>query len=212
MIITEQKSMEEIDEMIKPFQKLFIVGCGTCSTSCKTGGEEEVKEMVEKLGEKVNGWSMVEDPCDFRLCRRDLRDNKKELADTDAVLVMACGAGIQTVNDFTEKITLPGLNTLFIGQTQRIGKYYDTCKACGDCILDETGGVCPITRCAKELLNGPCGGQVDGKCEVGDYKNECAWIQIYDKLVQQDRLELFKIFRPPRDFSKKTLKINHFFN
>lgn len=211
MIITEQKPMEEILEMIKPHHKLFIVGCGTCSTSCQTGGEEEVKEMAEKLGERVNGWAMVEDPCDLRLNRRDLRGHKKELAESDAVLVMACGAGVQTVNDFTEKITLPALNTLFIGQTERLGKFHDMCQACGDCILDETGGICPLTRCAKGLLNGPCGGQVDGKCEVGDYVNECAWIQIYERLEEQDRLDLFTEFRPPRDFSKKTLKMDHYF-
>lgn len=211
MIITEQKNIEEISQMIEPYNKLFIVGCGTCSTSCKTGGEEEVKEMVEKLGDRVNGWAMVEDPCDLRLNRRDLRDHKKDIAESEAVLVMACGAGVQTVNDFTAKITLPALNTLFIGQTERLGKFHDTCKACGDCILDETGGICPITRCAKNLLNGPCGGQVDGKCEVGDYENECAWIQIYDRLEEQGRLDLFTTFRPPRDFSKKVLKMHHYF-
>jgi ferredoxin len=211
MIITEQKPIEEITGMIAPYNKLFIVGCGTCSTSCKTGGEDEVKEMVENLGDKINGWAMVEDPCDLRLDRRDLRDHKKELAEADAILVMACGAGIQTVNDFTNKITLPALNTLFIGQTERLGKFHDTCKACGECILDETGGICPITRCAKGLLNGPCGGQVDGKCEVGDYKNECAWIQIYDRLKEQDRLDLFTTFKLPRDHSKKTLTIHHYF-
>jgi ferredoxin len=211
MIITEQKSMEEIQEMIAPYKKLFIVGCGTCSTSCQTGGEDEVKEMTEKLGDRVTGWAMVEDPCDLRLDRRDLKAYKKQIADSDAILVMACGAGIQTVGTYSKKIVLPALNTLFIGETERLGKFHDMCKACGDCILDETGGICPLTRCAKGLLNGPCGGQVKGKCEVGDYEYECAWVQIYDRLKEQDRLDLFTAFRPPRDFSKKTLKMHHFF-
>ena len=211
MIITEQKSMEEVQEMIAPYGKLFIVGCGTCSTSCQTGGEDEVKEMTEKLGDRVSGWAMVEDPCDLRLNRRDLKEHKKQIADSDAILVMACGAGVQTVGTYSKKIVLPALNTLFIGETERLGKFHDMCKACGDCILDETGGICPLTRCAKGLLNGPCGGQVKGKCEVGDYEYECAWVQIYDRLKEQDRLDLFTVFRPPRDFSKKTLKMHHYF-
>ena len=211
MIITEQKSMEEVQEMIAPYGKLFIVGCGTCSTSCQTGGEDEVKEMTEKLGDRVSGWAMVEDPCDLRLNRRDLKEHKKQIADSDAILVMACGAGVQTVGTYSKKIVLPALNTLFIGETERLGKFHDMCRACGDCILDETGGICPLTRCAKGLLNGPCGGQVKGKCEVGDYEYECAWVQIYDRLKEQDRLDLFTAFRPPRDFSKKTLKMHHIF-
>jgi len=211
MIITEQKQMEEIQEMIAPYGKLFIVGCGTCSTSCKTGGEDEVKEMVERLGGRVAGWAMVEDPCDLRLDRRDLKEHREQIADSDAILVMACGAGVQTVGEYSKKIVLPALNTLFIGETKRLGRFHDMCRACGDCILDETGGICPLTRCAKGLLNGPCGGQVKGKCEVGDYENECAWVQIYDRLKEQDRLDLFTVFRPPRDFSKKTLTTHRFF-
>jgi len=124
---------------------------------------------------------------------------------------MACGAGVQTVGNYSDKIVLPALNTLFLGETERLGKFHDMCSACGDCILDETGGICPLTRCAKGLLNGPCGGQVEGMCEVGDYENECAWVQIYDRLKEQDRLDLFTKFRPPRDFSKKTLKMHHYF-
>jgi len=211
MIVTEQKSMEEIQEMIAPYGKLFIVGCGTCSTSCQTGGEEEVKEMNEKLGDRVVGWAMVEDPCDLRLNRRDLKAYREQIAESDAILVMACGAGVQTVGNYSDKIVLPALNTLFLGETERLGKFHDMCSACGDCILDETGGICPLTRCAKGLLNGPCGGQVEGMCEVGDYENECAWVQIYDRLKEQDRLDLFTKFRPPRDFSKKTLKMHHYF-
>ena len=156
MIITKQKTMEEIQEMIQPFEKLFIVGCGTCSTTCQTGGEEEVIEMAEKLSDKITGYAMVDDPCDLRLNRRDLRKYKEQIGESDAILVMGCGAGVQTVGDYSKKIVLPALETLFIGQTERIGRFHDVCRACGECILDETGGICPITRCAKALLNGPC--------------------------------------------------------
>lgn len=205
MIITRQKPFEEIQEMTAPFDKLFVIGCGTCSTSCQTGGEEQVAEMVERLGDKVIGSAMVEEPCDLRIDRKDLKAHRGTISEADAILAMSCGVGVQTIGDYTDKVVLPALETLFIGETERIGKFYDRCMACGECILDETGGICPITRCAKGLLNGPCGGQVEGKCEVGEYNNDCAWVLIYNRLNEQGRLDLFTKFRPPRDFSKKTL-------
>ena len=211
MIITKAKPEEEITEMLKPFKKLFVVGCGTCSTSCMTGGEEQVAEMVKKLGPRAIGSAVVEDPCDLRIARKELKEFRDKVQEADAVLVMSCGAGVQTVGDYSKKIVLPALDTLFIGQTERLGKFHDVCKACGECILDETGGVCPITRCAKGLLNGPCGGQVEGKCEVGKYENDCAWVLIYDRLKEQGRLDLFEVFRPPRDNSKKVLTQHHIF-
>lgn len=211
MIITIQKSEEKIEEMTKPFKKLFIVGCGTCSTSCQTGGEKEVEEMMERLGDKVIGSAMVEEPCDLRIDRRDLKTHRDEIKEADAIMVMSCGSGVQTIADYTGKIVLPALDTLFIGQTERIGRFYDTCKACGDCILDETGGICPITRCPKSILNGPCGGQVDGNCEVGEYEYDCAWVKIWERLKEQDRLDLFMKFRPPRDYSQKVLLREHIF-
>lgn len=205
MIITKQKPFEKIEEMTRPYGKIFIIGCGTCATSCQTGGEDEVAEMTQKLGEKVIGTAMVEEPCDRRIDRKDLKPHRDTLKAADAILVLSCGSGVQTLADFTGKIVLPGLDTCFIGETERIGKYYDRCSACGDCILDETGSICPINRCPKGLLNGPCGGQVEGKCEVGEYKNDCAWVLIWKRLKEQDRLDLFTTFRPPRDHSRKVL-------
>jgi ferredoxin len=211
MIITKSKPFEEIQAMTEPFSKIFIVGCGTCSTSCQTGGEPQVEEMAEKLGSKVIGTAMVEEPCDRRIDRKDLKPHKENLDKADAVLVMSCGVGVQTVGDFTGKIVLPASDTLFIGETERIGKFYDRCSACGECILHETGGICPISRCAKSILNGPCGGQVKGMCEVGDYEFDCAWVQIFDRLKEQGRLDLFMKFRPPRDHRKKVLTKQHIF-
>jgi ferredoxin len=211
MIITKNKPFEEIQEMTVPFSKIFIVGCGTCSTSCQTGGEPQVEEMAEKLGAKVIGTAMVEEPCDRRIDRKDLKPHKETIAKADAILVMSCGVGVQTVGDFTGKIVLPASDTLFIGETERIGKFYDRCSACGECILHETGGICPISRCAKSILNGPCGGQVKGMCEVGDYEFDCAWVQIYERLKEQGRLDLFMKFRPPRDHRKKVLTKQHIF-
>ncbi len=205
MIITKQKPLEKIKEMTAPYEKIFVVGCGKCATVCQTGGEQEVAAMAEVLSDKISGFAVVEEPCDLRLTRRDLRSSKEAIAASDAVLVMNCGAGVQTIADHTGKIVLPALETMFIGSTERIGRFFERCRACQDCILDETGGVCPIARCPKSLLNGPCGGQVEGKCEVGEYENDCAWVLIWKKLTEQDRLDLFMKFRPPRDNSKKVL-------
>ena len=209
MIITKKKPNEEIDEMIAPFEKLFVVGCGTCATKCMTGGEEQVNEIVERLGERVVGYQVVEEPCDKRLNRRDLREYKKKIEAADAVIVMSCGVGVQAIADYADKVVIPATDTMFMGETERFGIFHNRCYACGDCILDETGGICPITRCAKGLLNGPCGGFVEGKCEVGGYEEDCAWTLIYNRLKDQDRLELFTKFRPPRDYSKKTLAYHH---
>lgn len=209
MIITKSKPDETIDAMIAPFEKLFVVGCGTCSTKCMSGGEEQVAEMVERLGDRVIGSQIVEEPCDKRLTRRDLKDYKEKIKEADAVLVMSCGIGVQAVGDYADHIVLPASDTLFMGETERFGIFHSRCYACGDCILDETGGICPITRCAKSLLNGPCGGFVKGKCEVGDYEEDCAWTLIYERLKEQDRMELFTKFRPPRDFSGGVLTVTH---
>jgi ferredoxin len=209
MIITKKKSDEVIDAMIAPFSKLFVVGCGTCATKCMTGGEEQVKELVNRLGDRVIGSQIVEEPCDKRLNRRDLKEYKEKIEEADAIVVMSCGVGVQAISDYADKVVLPATDTMFMGETERFGIFHNRCNACGDCILDETGGICPITRCAKGLLNGPCGGFVKGKCEVGGYEEDCAWTLIYERLRDQDRMELFTKFRPPRDFSKKTLAYHH---
>ena len=183
VIITKQKPLDEILETLKPFDKIFIIGCGTCSTTCQTGGEDQVKAMTEELKDKeITGTVVVETPCDARILRRDTRGLKEKIGGADAVLCLSCGAGVQSVVDYTDKICVPGLDTKFIGKIERIGRFYERCRACGECVLYETGGICPIVRCPKGLLNGPCGGVYDGKCEVGAHENDCAWILIYNRL------------------------------
>ncbi|MCW4043077.1 MAG: methylenetetrahydrofolate reductase C-terminal domain-containing protein, partial [Candidatus Bathyarchaeota archaeon] len=173
MIITIQKPDEEIKKMIEGRDKIFIVGCGTCATECQTGGEEEVKALknkLEDLGKKVTGQAIVEAVCDQRLTRRDLRRSKEAVDNSNAIIVLSCGTATQIVSEISKKITIPGCDTQFIGTTERIGRFYERCRACGECILYETGGICPIARCGKTLLNGPCGGQAKGKCEVGGWE------------------------------------------
>ncbi len=195
--------MDKIAEMANPFKRVFVVGCGTCATSCRTGGEEQAKHLAGLLGDRAAGWAMVEAPCDLRLVKRDLGKVEGILDSTDAFLVLSCGAGVQVVGDFTGKAVIPGLDTLFIGKIERIGRTYERCRACSDCLLYETGGICPVTRGSKGLLIGPCGGMAGGKCEAGGHVRDCAWVLIYKNLKEQGRLDLYAKYRVPKDRSKK---------
>ncbi|UCE16187.1 MAG: methylenetetrahydrofolate reductase C-terminal domain-containing protein [Candidatus Bathyarchaeota archaeon] len=204
MILTEKKPIEEIKESLKNNKKVFILGCGTCAALAQTGGEEQVKEMAQLLSDKeIVGTAVVETPCDKRLLKRDLRAISTALNAADAVLVLSCGVGIQTLVDLTGKIVIPGLNTKFIGMTEHIGEFYQRCLACSDCILDETGGICPISRCPKGLLNGPCAGHMDEKCEV-DREKDCAWVLIYKRMKDIGKLDKFREFRKPRNYQIST--------
>jgi len=203
LIITKPKSVEKIAEMAGPFARVFIVGCGTCATSCQTGGEEQVKQLAGMLGKKVAGAAVVEAPCDLRLVKRDLGKWKSKLGGADAILVLSCGAGAQAVGDYTGKAVIPGLDTLFIAKIEKIGRLYERCRACTDCLLYETGGICPVVRCSKGLFNGPCGGMANGKCEAGGHTRDCAWVLIYESLKRQGRLGLYAKYRAPRDRSRK---------
>ena len=204
MILTEKKSIEEIRESLTNSKKVFILGCGTCAALAQTGGEEQVKEMAQLLNDKeIVGTAVVETPCDMRTLKRDLRAISASLNAADAVLVLSCGVGVQTLAEQTGKIVIPGLNTKFIGMTEHIGAFYQRCLACGDCILDETGGICPISRCPKGLLNGPCAGHMDEKCEV-DREKDCAWVLIYKRMKDIGQLDKFRAFRKPRNYQIST--------
>lgn len=206
MIITEAKPFEQILASLKNASSIYVIGCGRCATSCSTGGEKELAEMNEKLkkaGKKIIGSQVVEAPCDDRLVIKALRQaqGKDKVKDADAVLVMSCGAGVQTVAEICEIPTFPALDSMFLGRTKRLGKFYEMCIMCGDCVLSDTGGICPVSRCSKHLLSGPCGGSHEGKCEVNE-NYDCAWYLIYEKLKKQGKLDNFLEKRKPKDFSK----------
>ncbi|MCX5749462.1 MAG: methylenetetrahydrofolate reductase C-terminal domain-containing protein [Candidatus Saganbacteria bacterium] len=203
MIVTEQKKIEEILGMLKESKSIFIAGCGSCATTTNTGGEEQVREMkkaLEKAGKRVTGTKVIESTCDERLCKKDLKDLRKEMDEADTFLVMSCGAGSQTIADLIGKKTFPALNSMFLARVERAGKFYEMCTTCGDCQLDKTGGICLITRCAKNTLNGPCGGSVEGKCEVNK-ENDCAWAIIEERLKQINSVSDIRDFRPVKDWS-----------
>ena len=208
MSITKQKDFKEILKYLEGEKSVFLVGCGECSTTCKTGGEEDVKkikELLEKEGKVVTGYSVPEAPCIAAKVKMELARNRKLIESSDAILVMACGLGIQSVKENlrSDKPVHVGCDTLFMGAIDSNGVFLEKCSACGDCVLELTGLICPLTRCPKGLLNGPCGGQDKGKCEV-DKNRDCTWILIYNELKKQNRLDLLKQIRPPKDHSKST--------
>jgi len=207
MITGERKPMEEIMEMVRGYKSIAIVGCDGCVGIYQIGGEKQAETLASllKMGNKIKEEMEIETKaCTvLRQCDKEIVEKmlSEEVDGVDAILSMACGVGVQTVAAvFDDKPVLPALNTTFMGaQDREGGELYELCSACGDCILDETGGICPITRCAKGLLNGPCGGAVNGKCEVGNYENDCAWILIYNKLKKMGRLDQYATFRSIRD-------------
>ena len=209
MILTVSKKWSEIREACKQWQlhTVAVISCGSCSAQCGTGGTEGLKKIVASLeqdGIKVAASIVIEEPCDRRLVKNDLRHIKDQTQDIDGYLVASCGMGAQTVREITNKPVIITADTIMMSQTERIGMYHEKCRACGQCLLNETGGICPITTCAKSLLNGPCGGVIDGKCEVGGYQNDCGWVAIYNRLKDMGQLELFSKVRPPRDWSLVT--------
>ena len=205
MIVGEQKPLEEIKELIGEAEKVLIVGCGTCVTVCFAGGEREAQLLASalRLTSQVDGDPKeVTDVTVQRQCEWEYIDPLAEqIGESEVVVSLACGIGVQTlVERFPDAWIVPGLNTTFLGMPQEQGIWVERCQACGDCILGLTGGICPIARCSKQLLNGPCGGSHDGKCEIQS-EVDCAWHLIYERLKRMGKLDLMLKFQPPKDWS-----------
>jgi len=206
MVVTRQKKFKDILKNFENVEKIFIVGCGECAEIARTGGETEVKKMkddLEKSGKKITGFSIPEAPCFDTQVRRLVRQHKTEISSSEAILVLACGLGVQNLKQNTnDKFIIPGCDTLFIGAVSKDGKNFSQyCSACGECILDITDGYCPLTRCPKGMLNGPCGGVYNGKCEV-DREKDCVWTLIYENLKSKRKVKELKKIQLPKDYSK----------
>ena len=204
MIVAEQKPLEEIRNLIQGAEKVLIVGCGTCVTVCFSGGEKEAGILASavRMASRVDGRpQQVTHAVVQRQCEWEYIDAMREqVREADLVVSLGCGVGVQAMAErFPEKIVVPGLNTVFMGLPVEQGVWSERCQACGNCLLGLTGGVCPIARCSKQLLNGPCGGSVDGHCEI-NADTDCAWQLIYDRLKAQGRLELLLEIQPPKDW------------
>jgi ferredoxin len=204
MIISKQKYLDEILTALADSRSVFLVGCAKCATVCKSGGEEEIWRMQEELiaaGKEVTGSVIIDEACHMLRVGRDLRGKQQMVDEADALLVMACGAGVQSVSAATPKKTVAALDTLFLGNIRRFGQFEQKCSLCGECVLSETGGICPVTACPKGLLNGPCGGMADGHCEV-DSEADCAWVQIFRRLQESGRESTLKATISPRSHAK----------
>lgn len=194
MIISTQKSLDEILSYLEKYKNIYLIGCGECATTCHTGGEEDLKILAEKLeakGKNISGSTVIDAGCFDMAVKKDLRVNKEKMEKTDAILVLSCGAGTQAASNVSDIPVFPGTESHFLGNISRAGKFDERCSMCGDCILAYTGSICPVTRCAKGLLVGPCGGVSNGKCEVHPEK-DCAWVAIYEKMKQREELSLLE--------------------
>lgn len=196
MIITKQKAPEEILKVLEGKEKVFLIGCGDCADVCKTGGEDDVKQMADFLnshGKSVTGAVVPDVTCASAQAKVAFARNKAALESSDAILVLACGSGVQCIKD-NDRLGLdvyPGCDSLFSALIDKDGSFKEVCRSCGECLLDITEGICPVTRCAKGVLNGPCGGQDKGKCEV-DKSRDCAWILIHKRSKEKGRLDRLK--------------------
>jgi hypothetical protein len=198
--ITRQKSEQEIARLLDGFGRVFIIGCGTCTTLTCTGGEPEVRAMKGQLtdqGRLVTGQMVVPVACD-NLTGEALEENGQQIDQADVLLIMTCAFGVQTIARQTRKMVVPALDTLFIGKENGVGTFDEICTQCGTCILGETGGICPVTSCHKGLVNGPCGGTDNGKCEI-DPEKDCAWTLIYNRLKELGRLDSMRVLQKPRN-------------
>lgn len=204
MIITKQKDLDYIVELIYG-SSVFIVGCSECATLCNTGGEKEVLRMkkdLEERGINVTGWAVLDPACNLQNDKRLLRGYKDELERSGKILVLACGNGVQTVAEIFDDVdVIPGTDTLFLGETKRFGVFEKRCSLCGECIIYLFDGFCPISRCPKNMLNGPCGGSVNGKCEL-DKDIDCVWSLIIERFKGRGELEKLKRIIPPKDWSR----------
>lgn len=206
MITAVRKPFAEISGMLEGSRRVLILGCGTCVTVCMAGGEKEVGILAStlRLANEKNGRRMeVTEATIERQCDREFFDTVRDkVAEADVVLSLACGVGVQFFGEvFPDKAVLPGLDTKFYGATISQGVWAERCSGCGTCVIADYGGVCPVTRCSKSLLNGPCGGSQKGKCEVDPENIDCGWQLIYDRMKALGQLDRLEAVKPIKDWS-----------
>ena len=207
MIITKKREFKDLMENLKNYDSFFLIGCSECASLCGTGGEpelESLKETIEAEGKKVTGTLLPKTGCQTLGTKIELKKDKDACEAADAIIVLSCGAGTQSaVEIFPDKPVYPANDTLFLGNMTRFQMFDERCSLCGECVLDKTGGICPVTACPKGLLNGPCGGTNDGKCEVSS-DIECGWVKIYERMKRTGQLEEMKKPLKPKNWSAGT--------
>ncbi len=208
MIVGEQKPIKEIIKLVAPYKKVLVLGCGTCVKTCFAGGEDETAVLASalRLAFKIDRREIViQETTIERQCEDEfIRESAEAVGKNDCVLSLACGAGVQMMaRRFGKTPVMPGVNTTFMGVLEQTGLFTEECSGCGNCKLGMFGAVCPVTRCAKKLLNGPCGGSQNGKCEVNP-DTDCAWQLIIDRLEILGQLHQLRTYVPPTDWRTST--------
>jgi ferredoxin len=205
MIVAERKSIPELLEILKTHKKILVLGCGTCVTVCLAGGEREVSIIASalRIASRVQGLGLeIDELVIERQCDNIFIEQAAEaIQKCDAVLSLGCGAGVQAIAErYPQKPVYAGLDTAFLGILEERGVWAEKCAACGSCVLHKYGGICPVTRCAKHLLNGPCGGSREDRCEVRPDR-PCAWQLIYTRLKNIGQLDKLKQIEPPKNWN-----------
>jgi ferredoxin len=204
MIVTKQKNLDDILRIVGK-GPVFLIGCNECATLCHTGGNDELVKMKETLKQRkipVSGYVILEPACHLNNDKHILHTYVKELGMAEKILVFACGNGVQTIAElFPEKDVLTGTDTLFLGEITHVNEFDKRCVLCGDCLIDSFAGLCPVSRCPKSMLNGPCGGSSGGKCEVNT-ELECIWDRTYQELKKKGKLQVLMTIQKPKDWSK----------
>ncbi|MEJ2096086.1 MAG: methylenetetrahydrofolate reductase C-terminal domain-containing protein [Deltaproteobacteria bacterium] len=205
MIVADKKPIEEIIQDVKAYDRILILGCNECVTVCEAGGKKEVGILASALrmyflnqGREVK----IDENTLERQCDREYLEEIRDGIDTyDAVVSIACGVGVQFMAEtYASTPVFPGVNTCFMGVTEERGLWTERCQGCGQCILSRTGGICPVSRCAKRVMNGPCGGSSNGKCEINK-EVVCAWQLIVDRLKSLGRFDEYEALSPIKDWS-----------
>ena len=205
MIVADRKPIEEIIEEVKNHEKILILGCNECVTVCEAGGKKEVGVLASALrmyflnqGREVK----IDEKTLERQCDHEYLEEIRDVMDQYvSVVSLACGVGVQFMAEKYHDCTIyPGVDTCFLGATEKRGLWTERCQACGQCILARTGGICPVSRCAKRILNGPCGGSTNGKCEINK-ELDCAWQLIIDRLKALGKIDEYEKLSPLKDWS-----------
>lgn len=195
MLVTERKPIDEIMGFLAGERSVFLLGCDGCAAASGTGGEPEIRELKTELegrGVEVVGWKVIDFLCQKALIRTGLRPFSGALGGADSVVVSTCGIGVQASATVLDLPVHPACNTVSLGGVRGEWQGEERCLECGQCFLEFTAGICPLTACAKGLVNGPCGGAKDGRCEVEPEVRRCAWDVIYERLERQGRLDLLR--------------------
>ncbi len=204
MILSKQKPWEEILSYLDGENNIFILGCNGCAQASGTGGPaqiEEMKDKLEEIGKKVTGSAVIDFLCQKALVKSRLRTKVEQIRAADSILVMTCGIGVQAVAAAVNKVCHPACDTISLGGSRGEWKGSERCLECGECLLEYTGGICPLTACTKGLTNGQCGGASKGKCELNPEK-DCGWELIYKRMKELNQLDKLRRFITPKNYSK----------